>query len=268
MTAPTLDTKHPPIGAALLRDPLGAQLLTYGVDVERLATPDDVLDRLHDITWQCCRLSVLGAGLFPLKWGDLGGVVIGKTVFLHKSAPKGWWEEYLPLLGTHLDAGIMMAQMSLDAYTWTEGMRRLDPIGVDRWPYELALKHGMRDGLRCVVGGRWLVAYWSRKVLSDVLTTQVRALLFLGASFAAIRLQKLIGPQVGRIPEKKGLSLTPRELAVLRLFSMGKGIGEVAKHLKLGEETVRSHLKKAETKLGVHDRAHAVAQAIRLQLIP
>jgi DNA-binding CsgD family transcriptional regulator len=31
---------------------------------------------------------------------------------------------------------------------------------------------------------------------------------------------------------------------------------------------VRSHLKKAQSKLGVNDRTHAVAQAMRLHLIP
>jgi DNA-binding CsgD family transcriptional regulator len=66
----------------------------------------------------------------------------------------------------------------------------------------------------------------------------------------------------------KGASLTPRELAVLRLLSVGKHVREAAEHLHLGEETVRSHLKKAQAKLGVHDRTHVVAQAIRLHLIP
>ena len=36
------------------------------------------------------------------------------------------------------------------AFTWTESMHMLDPIGIDRWPYELALKYGSptqrRDG--------------------------------------------------------------------------------------------------------------------------
>jgi DNA-binding CsgD family transcriptional regulator len=36
----------------------------------------------------------------------------------------------------------------------------------------------------------------------------------------------------------------------------------------LGEETVRSHLKKAQAKLGACTRTHAVAQAIRRRLIP
>jgi hypothetical protein len=40
-------------------------------------------------------------------------------------------------------------------------MQMLDPIGIDRWRYEHALKYGMRDALACSVGRRWLVAYWS-----------------------------------------------------------------------------------------------------------
>ena len=43
---------------------------------------------------------------------------------------------------------------------------------------------------------------------------------------------------------------------------------EIAAHLGLGEETVRSHMKKAQRKLGVTDRTHAVADAIRQRLIP
>ena len=43
---------------------------------------------------------------------------------------------------------------------------------------------------------------------------------------------------------------------------------DIAKTLGLGEETVRSHLKELETKLGVRTRAHAVAEALRQNLIP
>ena len=62
--------------------------------------------------------------------------------------------------------------------------------------------------------------------------------------------------------------LTPRELAVLRLLSMGRRTEEIAKVLDLGEETVRSHLKKVQGKLGVRNRAQAAAEAVRQQLIP
>ena len=109
-----------------------------------------------------------------------------------------------------------------------------------------------------------MVAYWSKNVLH--LTPEERALLFMGASFAAIRLQRLIEPNVKRIGT--GSSLTPRELAVLRLLSNGTRVREAARLLDLGEETVRSHIKKAQAKLGVRDRTHAVVEAVRLRLIP
>jgi len=66
----------------------------------------------------------------------------------------------------------------------------------------------------------------------------------------------------------KGASLTPRELSVLRSLSLGHRIAEISNDLGLGEETVRSHIKKAQAKLGVRNTTHAVAQAVRLRLIP
>jgi LuxR family quorum sensing-dependent transcriptional regulator len=164
------------------------------------------------------------------------------------------------------DPGIMMAKTSLVAYTWTETMQMLGPVGIERWPYELALKYGIRDALTCCVGQRWLVAYWSRQVLTNVLTQPLRILLIAAAGFAAQRLEQVIGDA----PKQSGSRpiMTPRELAVLRLVSLGKRTNEVAKLLGIGEETVRSHLKKAQTKLGVRNRAHATAEAVRQQLIP
>jgi LuxR family quorum sensing-dependent transcriptional regulator len=135
---------------------------------------------------------------------------------------------------------ITLAHIALAPFTHTELMQKLEPLGIDRWPIELALKHGMRDGLTCPVGGRWVVTYWSPHVLSNRLSEEARVVLFMGATFAAIRLQRLVGPQVGRIG---GAALTNRELAVLRQLSMGHHMRQVAGLLELGEETVRSHLK-------------------------
>ena len=135
-----------------------------------------------------------------------------------------------------------------------------------RWVYELALKYGMRDGLSCPVGGRWVVAFWSRKELSKILTPQARILIFAAASFAALRLEQLAGPDVDRIGSRA--RLTPPETAALRLVSMGERCHEVAQALGLGDETIRSHLKKAQVKLGARNRVHAVAEALRQNLIP
>ena len=164
------------------------------------------------------------------------------------------------------DPGVMMARLSLMACTLSETMKMLDPIGIDRWPYEVSLKYGIRDALTCSVGRRWLVCYWSPKVLSTILTQPMRIVLFAAASFAALRLEQLLvhDPRwMGKRPR-----VTPRELAVLRLVSMGRRTDEIAKALGLGEETVRSHLKKVQTKLGARNRPQATAEAVRQQLIP
>jgi DNA-binding CsgD family transcriptional regulator len=145
-------------------------------------------------------------------------------------------------------------------------MQMLEPIGIDRWPYELALKYCIRDALTCCVGQRWLVAYWSRQVLGNVLTQPLRILLNAAASFAALRFEQVAGENPRRIGRRP--PITPRELAVLRLVSLGRGTKEVAKLLGIGEETVRSHLKKAQAKLGARNRAHAAAEAVRQQFIP
>ena len=61
--------------------------------------------------------------------------------------------------------------------------------------------------------------------------------------------------------------LTQRELSVLKIASDGRTADEIADVLGLGMETVRSHLKKARTKLGARNSAHAVAEAMRQLLI-
>ena len=71
---------------------------------------------------------------------------------------------------------------------------------------------------------------------------------------------------VGRIGTSPRLTL--RGLAAWRQISIGHQSSEIAKALGLGEETVRSHLKKAQTKLGVHNRTHAACDALRQSLIP
>ena len=132
--------------------------------------------------------------------------------------------------------------------------------------YDLAFKHGIRDGLSCPVGGRWVVAFRSRKELSIMVTRPTRIMISAAATFAALRLEQLVDPD----PKLVGnhVQLTPRELAVLRLFSTGAQFREVAEALGLGEETIRSHLKKAQNKLGARNRTQAVAEALRQQLIP
>jgi PAS domain S-box-containing protein len=59
------------------------------------------------------------------------------------------------------------------------------------------------------------------------------------------------------------LPLTEREREVLGLVAGGLRGGEIAQHLILSPETIKSHVRNGMTKLGAHTRAHAVAIALR-----
>jgi DNA-binding NarL/FixJ family response regulator len=64
-----------------------------------------------------------------------------------------------------------------------------------------------------------------------------------------------------------GTHLTPREREVLRLAAQGRSAPQIAGDLVIGESTVKTHLANVYAKLGVPDRAAAVATAIRRGLI-
>ena len=241
-------------------------LVDFANRVDELRTPAEVLDGLHVVSSTDLPLNVLAAARFSVKSAGVETIQLGKSGFLHKSAPCGWWEEYAALAKSHFTPMIFLARSSLASFTWTETTRQLEPIGADRWSTELGLKYGMRDGLTYGVGGMWVVAFWSRRELSNILPAPARIPICAAAAVAALRLEQLTVPDVDRIGTSP--RLTPRELAVLRMVSMGQQSSEIAKALGLGEETVRSHIKKAQAKLGAHNRTHAACDALRQCLIP
>jgi len=61
--------------------------------------------------------------------------------------------------------------------------------------------------------------------------------------------------------------LTQRERDVLRLLAEGHSNEEIGKQLFISPETVRTHIRKAMTKLGADTRTQAVAIALRRSLI-
>ena len=68
----------------------------------------------------------------------------------------------------------------------------------------------------------------------------------------------------GRLARK---DLTDRERQVLRLLSDGSSYAEIGSKLFLSPDTVRAHAQRAMTKLGARTRTHAVAVALREELI-
>jgi DNA-binding NarL/FixJ family response regulator len=62
-------------------------------------------------------------------------------------------------------------------------------------------------------------------------------------------------------------SLTPAEISVLRLIADGNANKQIADHLSISEETVKSRVKNILSKLGASDRTQAVTIALKRGII-
>ncbi len=62
-------------------------------------------------------------------------------------------------------------------------------------------------------------------------------------------------------------ALTPAEVAVLRLIAAGNANKQIAEHLSITEETVKSRVKSILSKLGANDRTHAAVIGLKRGII-
>ncbi|WP_043614440.1 response regulator [Nonomuraea candida] len=63
-------------------------------------------------------------------------------------------------------------------------------------------------------------------------------------------------------------TLTPREREVLGALARGRSNAEIARGLRMGRETVKSHVSSVLAKLGVADRTQAAIYALQQGLVP
>jgi two-component system NarL family response regulator len=81
--------------------------------------------------------------------------------------------------------------------------------------------------------------------------------------------QKYIPPEVGAklLQRMSNPELSERELEVLRLMAQGRGNQEIGTALSIGESTVKSHVNRILSKLGVSDRTQAVITAVKRGIV-
>ncbi len=82
----------------------------------------------------------------------------------------------------------------------------------------------------------------------------------------------VMGPSVvaklaARMRRPEGVSLSTREVDVLRCVADGLTNAAIGRRLAISEATVKTHLHHVFTKLGVDDRTAAVTQAMQLRLL-
>jgi NarL family two-component system response regulator LiaR len=109
------------------------------------------------------------------------------------------------------------------------------------------------------------VGYLSKSISNDELATAIRAAAEGKPAFSAHAIQALI--EVAMLPPEPRYNLTERELSVVRLLVDGKNNIEIARLLNISRSTVKYHVSAIIAKLGVSNRAEAVAVALKHKLI-
>ena len=68
--------------------------------------------------------------------------------------------------------------------------------------------------------------------------------------------------------KRESLGITPRELEILELIAVGLSTREIAEHVNVSENTVKTHSSRVFEKLGARRRTQAVQLGKELRLIP
>ncbi|WP_437583702.1 response regulator [Paramicrobacterium sp. CJ85] len=108
--------------------------------------------------------------------------------------------------------------------------------------------------------------YLLKAAPSEEIVAGVRAVIG-GETVLAPSIAATLVKRMRRTENTTSVSLSPRELDVLRLVAAGRSNPQIARELFIGEATVKTHLLHAYEKLGVSDRTQATLRALDLGLI-
>ncbi|WP_329143815.1 response regulator transcription factor [Streptomyces niveus] len=165
-------------------------------------------------------------------------------------------------LSAELGPDIVLMDLRMPGGGGVESIGRMRAAGLSCRVIVLTTYETDTDILRAVEAGAagYLLKDLTRAELADAVRAASRGETVLAPSVAA----RLVD-QLRSRPERPRLS--QRETAVLRLVAEGCTNAEIGRHLFIGESTVKTHLLRIFTKLGVTDRTAAVTNAMRHGLL-
>jgi two-component system nitrate/nitrite response regulator NarL len=148
-----------------------------------------------------------------------------------------------------------------------DGLRVLNAVQRDGLPTRVVLLSAFVDGataFEAVAGGAAAVLSKDadRRRITDTVAAVSR-----GATVLDPELQAGLAQEIRLRGAKDRPGLSPREQEILGHIAEGHSAPEIARRLFLSPATVKSHMSALYEKLGVSDRAAAVAEAMRRGLI-
>ena len=170
--------------------------------------------------------------------------------------------EALTLCAKHRpDVVLMDLRMpGMDGLTAIEKLRETQPeiavVILTTFNEDELMLRGLQAGAR-----GYLLKDTGRTALFDTIRAAARGETLLKPEIMARVLAKAGSPSKPSLEKSSNISLTDRELEVLKAVARGDRSKEVAVQLGISERTVKAHLGNIYSKLGVDSRAAAIAVA-------
>ena len=138
---------------------------------------------------------------------------------------------------------------------------------VNRWPAVRVIaltSFGDKEMVREALAAGAL-SYLLKNVSAEDLAEAIRSASSGRSTLAAEAVQALVRPE--QAAPAFGVDLTPREREVLALMVQGLTNPEIAERLVVSRSTAKAHVSNVLSKLGVSNRAEAVALAVQNKLV-
>jgi DNA-binding CsgD family transcriptional regulator len=138
---------------------------------------------------------------------------------------------------------------------------------------ELVLLAGSRWGTIRITLGAIALFVLAALITSDVYRATTAGLMLAATGLIAHAIAALVhrpvtaGAREAAVPVNNAVSLSGREIEILRELVGGTRNGAIAEKLGIAERTVKAHLESIYLKLGVDSRAGAVAAALQRKLV-
>ena len=164
-------------------------------------------------------------------------------------------------LARALDPDVVLIDLRMPRTDGVAAIRELARLGVTARVVVLTTYDSDADVLPAIEAGA--TGYLLKDAPRDELVRAIRA----AAEGDAVLAPSVASRLMGRVRAPEATALSPRELEVLALVAGGATNRTVGARMHVSEATVKTHLLNIYSKLGVGDRAAAVAEGFRRGLL-